>query len=135
MALETLKNVKEINGFNIINMTHLRNEKPEMFNESGAMDYKVFEKEIRPHNFIYIRDDVNSISFTLQNGPIKEVGVNGCQVTEMIWVALEIIKGLNEKFPCRENAITITKLEEALMWQDKRSKDREARGVEGLSKE
>ena len=30
-----------------------------------------------------------------------------------------------------ENAITITKLEEALMWQNKRTLDREKRGVEG----
>jgi len=35
------------------------------------------------------------------------------------------------KFACRENAIALTKLEEALMWLDKRTADREAREVEG----
>jgi hypothetical protein len=34
-------------------------------------------------------------------------------------------------FKCRENAIAITKLEEALMWLRKRTQDREIRGVEG----
>lgn len=29
--------------------------------------------------------------------------------------------------------MTITKLDEAIMWQDKRNADREARGVEGLN--
>jgi hypothetical protein len=39
-------------------------------------------------------------------------------------------KGLG-KFSCRENAIALTKLEEALMWLEKRTADREAREVEG----
>ena len=42
-----------------------------------------------------------------------------------------MLKYLNKDYPCRENAITITKLEEALMWQDARTKDRDGRGVEG----
>lgn len=37
----------------------------------------------------------------------------------------------NGKFKCRENAIAITKIEEALLWLDKRTRDREARQVEG----
>jgi hypothetical protein len=35
------------------------------------------------------------------------------------------------KFKCRENALAITKIEEALLWLDKRTRDREAREVEG----
>lgn len=35
------------------------------------------------------------------------------------------------KFKCRENALAITKLEEALHWLQHRTADREARGVEG----
>ncbi len=133
MALETLKNLTKVNGHNIVIMDDLREKFPEKFNESGSMDYKWFEKEIRPTNFIYVRNDVNSLSFTIQNGPIKEVALNGCQVTDVIAVAKHIIEQLNKSFPCRENAMTITKLDEALMWQDKRTKDREARNVEGLS--
>lgn len=135
MCLETMKGIKEINGEKVVVMDELREEFPEKFNESGSMDYKWFEKDIRPHNFIYVRHDVNSLSFTLQNGPVKEVGKNGCQVTDVIAVAKHIIEELNKKFPCRENAMTITKLDEALMWQKKRTDDREARKVEGLNKE
>ena len=40
----------------------------------------------------------------------------------------------NGKYACRENAMAITKLDEALMWLDKRTKDREDRGVEGEHK-
>ncbi len=71
------------------------------------------------------------VNFKLQSDPIKEVGVNGVQITALIEVGLEMIKKLNTRFPCRENAITITKLEEALMWQEARTKNREKRGVEG----
>lgn len=34
-------------------------------------------------------------------------------------------------FRCRENALALTHLEEALMWLQKRTRDRMARGVEG----
>ena len=135
MALETLKDVQEINGEAIVIMDDLREKFPEKFNESGAMDYQWFETEIRPKNFIYVRHDKNSLSFTLQNGPIKENGKNGCQVTDVIAVAKHIIEELNKKYPCRENSMTITKLDEALMWQEARTKDRTYRGVEGLSKQ
>ena len=134
MALETLKGVETIDGFKVVVMDELREKYPEKFNESGQMDYKWFENDIRPENFIYIRNDKNSLSFTIQNGPIKEVGVNGCQVDTVIEAAKVILEGLNKQFPCRENAMVITKLDEALMWSMKRKLDREKRGVEGKSK-
>lgn len=135
MALETLKGVNEIDGFKVIVMDDLKKEKPELFLESGAMDWEWFEKNIRPYYFIYVRHDKNSISHTIQNGPTKEVGgVNGCQLTTLVETALVLLRGVNKKFPCRENAISITKWEEGLMWQKKRTEDREKRGVEGENK-
>ncbi len=38
---------------------------------------------------------------------------------------------LQDKFPCKANAVVITNLEESLMWLEKRTRDREKRGVEG----
>lgn len=115
-------------------MGKLKDEFPEKFNDSGSMDYKWFEKDIRPNHFIYVRHDVNSISFTIQNGPIGEVGINGCQVDEIIETAKIMIEKLNLKFPCRENSQAITKLDECMMWLNKRKADRQKRGVEGTSK-
>ena len=37
----------------------------------------------------------------------------------------------NSKFKCRENAMAITKLEEALMWLNQRTVNREAKKIEG----
>ena len=64
---------------------------------------------------------------------MKEVGINGCQVDTVIETAKLILEGLNKNFPCRENSIAITKLDEAVMWLKKRKADREKRGVEGFN--
>ncbi|MCR6656629.1 MAG: hypothetical protein NVV63_12645 [Opitutus sp.] len=56
---------------------------------------------------------------------------DGTTSEEVLRVLIDRIRFLNTKSPCRENAIVITKLEEALMWLEKRTADRKARGVEG----
>lgn len=56
---------------------------------------------------------------------------NGTTLEEMLRVSIERLRHLNTKLPCRENSIAITKMEEALLWLNKRTQDREARGVEG----
>lgn len=131
MALETLKGIEKIGEYPVMEMDSLRERFPERFREDGSMDYNWFETEIRPNHFIYIRHDVNSISFTIQNKPIKEVGVNGCQVDALIHAALLIIAGLDNKFPCEHNKNAIGHLKEALMDLQARTRDREERGVEG----
>lgn len=80
-----------------------------------------------------VNGETSSVKFTIQSGPIKEFGVNGCQIDDVIAWAKEKIEGFNATFPCRENAVVITKLDEALMWSAKRKADREKRGVEGTS--
>jgi len=81
----------------------------------------------------HIRVEGNKVIFWIQDGPIKEHGVNGIQATDMLRYNLELFKSLNKAFPCRENALTITKMEEAIHWQDARTADREKRNVEGKS--
>ena len=77
----------------------------------------------------------NKLHFKIQDGPIKEVGVNGIQATDLLFFCKELFHSLNKSFPCRENSLTITKIEEALHWQEARTKDREKRSVEGFNKE
>jgi hypothetical protein len=71
-----------------------------------------------------------------QDGPLAVDGErkepNGAFVEGVIAAALDRIEYYNStQFRCRENSLAITKLEEALHWLDHRTKDREARGVEG----
>ena len=64
------------------------------------------------------------------------VAPNGAFVETVIDAARDRIAFYqNSKFNCRENAIALTKLEEALMWLNKRTQDRESRQVEGTHKE
>ena len=125
MALETLRVVEEIGGFKLLREELSESEKKEELLKA------VYAENKYP---IFIDEYLNAISFQLQKGPIKEVGVNGCQVDTLIEAAKMIIGKFNEKFPCRENAIAITKLQEALFWLEARKKDREKRNVEGTSK-
>lgn len=56
---------------------------------------------------------------------------HGTTLEEMLNVCIERLQNLNEKYSCRENALSITKMQEALMWLNKRTEDRKKRGVEG----
>lgn len=107
MALETLKDVKEIDGF--------------------PVSHTYFE----PQGPIYVDQDDNLITFRLQKGPVKENGVNGCQVDTMLDACFKIIESLNEKLPCFENADAMKHMALAMAALKRRKADREARGVEG----
>ena len=93
-----------------------------------------------PTNFIKLQnvEDVKGVapivSFQIQSDPISEVGVNGVQALDILKYTKCLFESLNEAFPCRENSLTITKIEEAIHWQDARTKDRQRRLVEGYNK-
>ncbi len=64
--------------------------------------------------------------------PTKLYTVNdGTTNEELLEILIDRMKYLGAKFPCRENSLATTKLEEALMWLNKRTQDRVKRGVEG----
>lgn len=71
-----------------------------------------------------------------QNGPLVVDGVRrqptGAFVETVIQAAADRIRYYQSgEFSCRQNALALTKLEEALHWLNDRTKEREARGVEG----
>ena len=72
------------------------------------------------------------IEIKFQEGPIKEVGNNGCQIEDVIDVLVTRLEGFQkESFRCGENALAITKLEEAKLSLLERTRKRQAQGVEG----
>jgi hypothetical protein len=56
---------------------------------------------------------------------------DGTTNEEVLRVLIDRMNSLHKKVPSRESAIVITKLEECLMWLEKRTADRKLRGVEG----
>ena len=76
------------------------------------------------------------IDINWQDGPLRVNGVsrepNGAFVEGIIEAALDRLYFYqSSKFRCRENALAITHLEEALHWCHHRTAGREERGVEG----
>ena len=56
---------------------------------------------------------------------------NGTTLEVILNVSIQRLTELNSRFSCRENSLAITKIEEALMWLNKRTANRIERGVEG----
>lgn len=80
-----------------------------------------------------IVDDV-ATDINFQNGPIQETGVNGISGEALLAVVIDRLRSFQAgEYKCRENAVALTKLEESLMWLQKRTRDRLARGVEGTN--
>lgn len=76
------------------------------------------------------------ISIQWQNGPLgrgdDRKAPNGAFVEGVIAAALGRLEYYQStQFSCRENALAITKLQEALHWLNHRTAEREAREVEG----
>jgi hypothetical protein len=92
---------------------------------------KHLEKASKELNSSHINVVGNNVTIIVQDGVISEVGINGIQASEMILFLRELFASLNEDFPCRENSLTITHLDEAYHWQLRRTIERTKRGVEG----
>ncbi len=69
-----------------------------------------------------------------QNGPIAEARVNGISGEALLAIVEDRLLGFQSgPFACRENELALTALQECLMWLQKRTRDRLARGVEGTN--
>jgi len=69
-----------------------------------------------------------------QNGPVNENEPNGISNEVLLAIVEDRLLGFQSgQYACRENAVALTKLQEAMMWLQKRTRDRMARGVEGTS--
>lgn len=93
------------------------------------------------HNYTVYRTDNPEADYTVgtlrfQQGPRDDPrSIDGLTDGAVMAVLLDRYRGFQSgPFACRENAIIITHMEEALMWMQKRARDRAARGVLGTLK-
>ena len=96
-----------------------------------------------PHNFEIYDNNSNNIGravdrvlckIKFQEGALKEHGLNGILDKDLISIVLCRLQHFQKsEFATRENAIAITKLEEALMWMNKRNANRVMRKVQGTN--
>lgn len=101
---------------------------------SHELDLLIEPKTILMMPLIKEDKEESYINIKFQEGAIQEVGVNGAQIENVIDVLIERLEGFQKGgYPCRENALAITKLEEARMWLNERTRKRKEQGIEGKS--
>ena len=73
------------------------------------------------------------VDIVWQDGPINRAsGQNGALVDDVLWAAQQRLEAYQETdLRCRENALAITKIEEARHWLAARQAGRTERGVYG----
>jgi hypothetical protein len=77
-----------------------------------------------------------SLVLLFQNGPISEVGVNGLTNEALLAIIVDRMRSFQAgPYACRENALALTKLEEAQHWLHSRTRARMERGVEGTHRQ
>jgi hypothetical protein len=65
---------------------------------------------------------------------VKEFGVNGCHQEDLLAIVIDRLRSFQAgPFACRENALALTKIEEAMHWLNHRTSERKNRGVEGTN--
>lgn len=76
-------------------------------------------------------DSGNTLTVEFHVGDPAE-GVNGVTHEVLLAILIDRLRGFQKgPFACRENALALTKLEEARHWLEARTRERQARGVEG----
>lgn len=97
----------------------------------GASHYYRIEPIAQDHP----QGAIHSCEIKFQHGPIAEQGVNGLSIEALLAVVIDRLEGFqNGDFRCRENALALTKIQEAMHWLQHRTRSRLDRGVEGTSK-
>ncbi len=116
-----------------------------IFNDENVMDQLFNDADLIPA----VKDEIENktdedsknkepkdfINITFQNGTVRNNGVNGAQMEDVIDLLINRLLGFQRgPLSCRENALAITKLEEARMWLNERTRKRSEQGVKGKMK-
>jgi len=113
MTLKTVRGLVELNGMAVVNIE----------DELSRQEYLDIIKD----NYIFANHKTGTLCFRLQDGPIKEVGVNGCQIDHVVAMVRHIISAMNENYPCEENRNVLLSLDSAQYWLEERRRDRSKR--------
>lgn len=114
----------KVNGLNEALLINVLDE-PGQGNACHEYQIRKWEKD---------QEDIELCNIQFQNGPIQEFGVNGISGEALLAIVEDRLIGFQAgQFACRENAVALTKIQEAMMWLQKRTLDRMRRGVEGTN--
>ena len=66
-----------------------------------------------------------------QTGGTATTEKNGVFIEDLLIVAYSKLDEFNKKFPCRENSLALTNIEQSILWLTARKAERESRNVYG----
>lgn len=95
--------------------------------------------EVQPRRVTHFGDASNDGTFFetsvfFQKEPIKEAGVNGCQIEDILFIAMHrLVCAESGPFPCSENRTAILAIKDAIVSLYERTLRRQNRGIEGKS--
>ena len=117
----------KVTGSNPVLTTHFKTMIMQVLTEGHKYVAANFEDKILGQTIQFIHKEPKG------EGQVQELVTvsDGTTNEEILEILIDRMNYLQSKFPCRENAIVITKLEESLMWLNKRTADRVKRNVEG----
>jgi len=121
-------------GHEIFDVGSIRVRHPECVNEDGSLNWEKYDEIILQKYPIRVHFDKDVLSFKIMSKPVSEGGT-GVQWSEIDEITLALLQILNKRFSSRENALAITKKEEALMWNAQRTRRRTRQGIEGKNEE
>lgn len=116
---------REITGHMIYGNEPLKVESMDVMEFNAHHSYQISVRE--GYNPFY-----SNINF--QKGPVKENGHNGVTETALLAVLIDRLQCFqNSEFKCKENAVALTHLEDAMNWLNRRTIQRTLRNVEGTN--
>src|SRR5206468_2523547 len=115
-------------GHGLNELLEIESDEPD---QSGAAHRFTISRRHPPGFLPDVVHDVARIQF--QKGPRHEAqSISGVTEAAVIAVLIDRIQGFQKgPFACRENALALTKLQEALFWTRHRADERAQRGVLG----
>lgn len=101
-------------------------KKEKQFNSSGS--YIILDNNIDTD----VKEDIVLTNINFQKGPVKEVGLNGCFIPDLLQIVInELQQFQNSDYRCTENTLAIKHLYQAVGFLRKRTEGRRERGVLG----
>ena len=84
------------------------------------------------HEYNILLNGSVSAEIRFQKGPVHENELNGITGEALLAIVKDRLECFQQsQYSCRENAIALTKIDEALLWLESRTRSRMKKGIEG----
>ena len=95
---------------------------------------KIIKEDDNTYDIVKVSNSTALASIRFQNGATQETEINGIFMEDLLHIVKDRLEGFNQgDWRCKENSMAIAKIEEALLWLNKRTADRKESGKYGTT--